>query len=184
MNEGAADPDGRFYCGSMAYDTRAGAAALYRLDPDGSVAVVLEGVTISNGLDWSPNGSQAYYNDTPTRRTDVFDYDIDAGLTGRRIFARVDGHPDGLVVDSEGGVWVALYGGGAVQRFAPDGSLDAVVELPVTKVTGCTFGGPRLDELFITTSREGLAPGDEPRAGSLFRVAPGVRGVPVGEFGG
>jgi sugar lactone lactonase YvrE len=125
MNEGAADPDGRFYCGSMAYDTRAGAAALYRLDPDGSVAVVLEGVTISNGLDWSPNGSQAYYNDTPTRRTDVFDYDIDAGLTGRRIFARVDGHPDGLVVDSE-----AASGSRCTAVVRSNGSLLTVPSTP------------------------------------------------------
>ena len=184
MNEGAADPDGRFYCGSMAYDTRAGAAALDRLDPDGSVAVLLEGVTISNGLDWSPNGSQAYYNDTPTRRTDVFDYDIDAGLTGG---ASSRGSTGTRTVSSSTPRAASGSRCTAVVRSNGSlltGSLDAVVELPVTKVTGCTFGGPRLDELFITTSREGLAPGDEPRAGSLFRVAPGVRGVPVGEFGG
>ena len=79
MNEGGCDPDGRFYCGSMAYDKRPGAGALYRLDPDGSVQVVLEDVTVSNGLDWSPDGSLAYYNDTDTHRIDVFDYDVDAG---------------------------------------------------------------------------------------------------------
>jgi sugar lactone lactonase YvrE len=184
MNEGGCDPDGRFYCGSMAYDKTPGAAALYRLDPDGSTRVVLEGVTISNGLDWSPDGSLAYYNDTDTHRVDVFDYDADAGLTGRRVFVPTPGRPDGLTVDSEGGVWVALSDGGAVQRYTPEGRLDGVVELPVTKVTACTFGGPRLDELFITTSREDLDPAAEPQAGSLFRADPGVAGLPVREFAG
>ena len=184
MNEGACDPDGRFYCGSMAYDKRPGAAALHRLDPDGSVRVVLDGLTISNGLDWSPDGSLAYYNDTDTQRTDVFDYDAEAGLTGRRPFAEGPGGPDGLTVDAEGGVWIALSDGGRVLRFAPEGTLDAVVELPVTKVTACTFGGPNLDELFITTSRENLQASAEQPAGSLFRVFPGVRGRPVREFDG
>jgi sugar lactone lactonase YvrE len=185
MNEGGCDPDGRFYCGSMAYDKRPGAGALYRLDPDRSVRVVLTGVTISNGLDWSPDGTLAYYNDTDTFGVDVFDYDRDGGLTGRRRFAETrPARPDGLTVDAQGGVWVALSNGGAVRRYAPDGVLDEVVELPVTKVTACTFGGPELDELFITTSREGLEPGDEPLAGSLFRAAVGVAGVPVREFAG
>ena len=130
MNEGGCDPDGRFYCGSMAYDQRPGAGALYRLDPDGSARTVLENVTISNGLEWSPDGSRAYYNDTPTHRTDVFDYDVDSGLTGRRPFVEVPpeaGHPDGLTVDEEGGVWVALYEGGAVRRYASHGVLDEVI---------------------------------------------------------
>ncbi|WP_055695032.1 SMP-30/gluconolactonase/LRE family protein [Streptomyces prasinopilosus] len=186
MNEGGCDPDGRFYCGSMEYDTRRGAGALHRLDPDGSTATVLDAVTISNGLEWSPDGGRAYYVDTGTGRVDVFDYDREHGLTGRRPFAVVPGpgKPDGLTVDAEGGVWVALYDGGAVRRYAPDGTLDEVVDLPVTKVTACTFGGPELDRLFITTSREHLAPGAEPRAGALFTCVPGVRGVPVREFAG
>jgi sugar lactone lactonase YvrE len=187
MNEGGCDPDGRFYCGSMAYDQRPGAGTLYRLDPDGSVRPVLHEVTISNGLEWSPDGSLAYYNDTPTQRIEVFDYDRDAGLTGRRTFARVDpddGGPDGLTVDSEGGVWVALAGGGAVRRYTPEGRLDEVVEVPATKVTACTLGGPGLDELFITTSREGLEPDEQPLAGALFRAVVGVRGRPVREFAG
>jgi sugar lactone lactonase YvrE len=185
MNEGACDPDGRFYCGSMAYDKRPGGGALYRLDADRSVRVAVGGVTISNGLEWSPDGTLAYYNDTDTFRVDVFDYDRDAGLTGRRPFAETGAaRPDGLTVDAEGGVWVALSNGGAVRRYTPDGVLDAVVELPVTKVTACTFGGADLDELFITTSREGLEPGDEPPAGSLFRAMVGIRGLPVREFAG
>ena len=110
MNEGGCDPDGRFYCGSMAYDQEPGAASLYRLDPDLSVHVVLERVTVSNGLEWSPDGSRAYYNDTATHEVAVFDYDSEAGLTGRRAFVRTPqpARPDGLTVDAEGGVWVAL----------------------------------------------------------------------------
>ena len=187
MNEGGCDPDGRFYCGSMAYDERPGAGALYRLDPDGSVRVVLENVTISNGLEWSPDGSRAYYNDTPTQRIDVFDYDGESGLTGRRPFAEVPaeaGGPDGLTVDEEGGVWVALYGGGAVRRYTPDGVLDKVIEVAAKQVTACTFGGPEHNQLFITTSREGLEPGADPLAGSLFRAAVGVAGLAVREFAG
>jgi sugar lactone lactonase YvrE len=186
MNEGGCDPDGRFWCGSVAYDQRAGAAALYRLDADHSVRRVLDGVTISNGLDWSPDGSLAYYDDTATHRIDVFDYDARTGLTGRRPFVVLtDGdHPDGLTVDAEGGVWVALNGSGVVHRYTPAGVLDEVVELPTAQVTACTFGGPDLDQLFITTSREGMGPDDDPIAGSLFRADVGVPGLPVREFGG
>ncbi len=187
MNEGGCDPDGRFYCGSMAYDKAPGVAALYRLDPDGSSRVVLSGVTISNGIEWSPDGSLVYYNDTATHRVDVFDYEPERGLINRRPFVRVpteDGLPDGLTVDHDGGVWVALNGGGTVRRYTPNGSLDAVVEVGPRQVTACTFGGERLDELFITTSRENLSPGEDPLAGSLFRAAVGVRGRPVREFAG
>jgi sugar lactone lactonase YvrE len=186
MNDGGCDPDGRFWCGSMAYDQAPGAAAMYRLDADGSVHPAFDGVTVSNGLEWSPDGSLAYYADTATHRVDVFDYESGAGLTGRRPFVELDGdeRPDGLTVDADGGVWVALNGSGAVRRYRPDGVLDEVVELPTAQVTACTFGGPDLDQLFITTSREGLAPDDDPVAGSLFRVDPGVRGLPVREFEG
>jgi sugar lactone lactonase YvrE len=187
MNEGGCDPDGRFYCGSMAYNQRPGAAALYRLDPDGGVRVVLARVTVSNGLDWSPDGSSAYYNDTATHRCDMFDYDRDVGLTGRRPFIDLSDEqlrPDGLTVDSQGGVWVALSDGAAVRRYTPQGKLDEVVELPVRKVTACTFGGPSLDQLYITTSREGLKPGIEPLAGALFRAHVGVTGKPALEYAG
>ncbi|HEY3309747.1 MAG TPA: SMP-30/gluconolactonase/LRE family protein [Desulfuromonadaceae bacterium] len=187
MNEGGCDPDGRFYCGSMAYDQRQGSGALYRLDADGSVRVVMEHVTVSNGLDWSPDGSRAYYNDTATYQISVFDYDKENGLTRRRVFVDLAAEqlrPDGLTVDAKGGVWVALSNGGAVRRYTPDGVLEAVIELPVRKVTACAFGGVRLDQLFITTSREGLEPGSEALAGALFRAIVGVTGLPVREFAG
>jgi sugar lactone lactonase YvrE len=186
MNEGGCDPDGRFWCGSMGYDQSPGAGTLYRLDADRSVVPVLEGVTVSNGLEWSPDGRLAYYNDTATHEISVFDYDREAGLVDRRRFVRLgdDDSPDGLTVDAEGGVWTAMYDGGAVHRYTPDGTLDAVVEVPTPKVTACTFGGDGLRELFITTSWEHLGPDDEPLAGSVFRVEPGVAGRPVRPFAG
>ncbi len=185
MNEGGCDPDGRFYCGSMAYDKKPGAGSVHRLDPDGSVRRVLDDVTVSNGIEWSPDGTRAYYNDTDTHRVDVFDYARDSGLTGRRRFVETPGsRPDGLTVDSDGGVWVALNGDGVVRRYSPDGVLDEVVDVGARKVTACTFGGDNLDQLFITTSREKLGPGDDPNAGALFRASVGVKGVPVREFAG
>ena len=185
MNEGACDPEGRFYCGSMAYDQRPGAAMLYRLDPDRSVRVVLSGVTVSNGVDWSPDASLVYYNDTATYRVDVFDYDPVRGLADRRPFVDLTDEqlrPDGLTVDADGGVWVALSNGGSVRRYTSEGRLDEVVGLPARKVTACTFGGAALDQLFVTTSREGLKPGEDPLAGALFRADVGVAGQPVREF--
>jgi len=186
MNEGGCDPDGRFYCGSVANDQTPGAASLYRLDPDGSTDLVLSGATVSNGLEWSPDGSLAYYNDTSTGAVSVFDYDTERGLTGQRTFVTLpdDGRPDGLTVDAEGGVWVAVYNGAAVRRYLPDGTLDEVAEVPGQQVTACALGGPHLDELFITTSQEHLEPGSDPVAGSLFHAKVGVRGLPVREFAG
>jgi sugar lactone lactonase YvrE len=184
MNEGTCDPDGRFLCGTMAYDERPGAGSLFRLDPDRTVTVVLEDVTISNGLEWSPDGTRAYYVDTPTREISVFDYDGAGELHDRRPFASVDAMPDGLTVDADGGVWVALYDGRAVQHFGPDGTRGAQVRVPEGRVTACTFGGEDLDRLFITTSREGLSPAEEPSAGSLHVADVGVRGLPAREFAG
>ena len=190
MNEGGADPAGNFWCGSMAYDQTEGAGALYRLAPDLTATKVVDGVTVSNGFGFSPDGAHAYYIDTPTRRVDVFDH-RDGELFGRRpAFWVTDGpgNPDGLTVDAEGCLWVALFRGAAVHRYAPDGELLAVVPLPVAQVTACTFGDPGLDHLYITTSRENLdadAIIAQPLAGALFRVdAPGVRGLPVLEFAG
>ena len=186
MNEGGCAPDGSFYCGSMAYDKRPGAASLYRLAPDHSVSVVLTGVTVSNGIEWSPDGSLAYYNDTDTHRVDVFSWNRDVGLHDRRPFVAIpdDGRPDGLTVDADGGVWTALANRGAVHRYTADGVLDAVVEIPARKVTACTFGGDDLGTLFVTTSREGLEPGEDPLAGSLFRIRPGVTGRPTKRYAG
>jgi sugar lactone lactonase YvrE len=185
MNDGGTDPDGRFYCGSMAYDMTPGAGALYRLDAGGEVRVVLPSVTCSNGLAWSPDGTTAYYIDSTTYRIDAFDYDGELG--NRRAFAAVDadqGMPDGLTVDREGGVWVALWGGSAVRRYGSDGTLDEVLRLPVTQVTACCFGGATLDELYVTTSRQEVPDGEQPEAGSVYRARPGVSGLAAVPFSG
>ncbi|MER7506048.1 SMP-30/gluconolactonase/LRE family protein [Nonomuraea pusilla] len=182
MNDGGCDPDGRFYIGTMAYDAAPGRGTLYVTERDGALSPVLTGVTVSNGFDFSPDGSLAYYNDTATGRVDVLDYDPERGLSGRRPFAVIEpghGQPDGLTVDAEGGVWVALWQGSAVRRYAPDGTLDAVVTLPVTKVSAVAFGGDGLDRLYITTSALDVDRAEQPLAGAVFAADPGVRGRPV-----
>jgi sugar lactone lactonase YvrE len=187
MNDGACDARGRFYCGSLSFDQEPDRGAVYRLDPDRSVHLVLEPVTLSNGLGWSPDGSTAYYVDSATQRVDAFAFDPDAGtFHDRRPLVEIPaaaGLPDGLTVDAEGGVWVALWRGGVVHRYAPDGALTEVVEVPVTTPTSCVFAGDALDRLVVTTSRIGLD-GDEPLAGALFAVDPGVVGLPTAAYDG
>ena len=149
--------------------------------------MVLRDVTISNGLQWTRDGATALYVDTPTGRIDRFDVDPGAGtFSGRRTFAEVAGPglPDGMAIDEEDGVWVALWGGGAVHRYDAAGRLDLVVELPVSQVTACTFGGPDLRTLFITTSRQGVEPGEQPEAGAVFAYEAGVRGAVPHAFAG
>jgi len=181
MNDGGCDPDGRFYCGTMAYDERPGAGVLYRLDGAGDAVPVLRDVTISNGLAWSPDGATAYYVDTPTGRVDGFSY-VDGELTDRRPVARIPsdtGSPDGLTVDAEGRIWVALWGGGAVHCYSPEGRLVDQLRVPATNVTACTFGGPALDTLFITTSKQGVDVSARPLAGALFQARVGAVGQPT-----
>jgi len=190
FNEGGCDPRGRFFVGSMAYDQREGAASLYRLDPDLSVSVVLGDLTVSNGLAWAPDGSSAYYQDTATQALDRLVVDEAGEVVERSRVREVPedlGGPDGLAVDEEGCVWSALFGGSAVHRTSPDGELLAVVDVGARQVTACAFGGPDLGDLFITTSAEGYEPDgddDDPLAGALFCVRPGVRGLPVLPFAG
>lgn len=188
MNDGGCDPGGRFYCGTMAYAETPGAGALYRLDPDLSVHVALTGVTISNGLQWHPGGRQVYYNDTPTGCVDLYDFDPGTGEFGdRRSFVKVEpgaGLPDGMALDSDGGVWIALWGGGAVHRYDPTGRLSDRIELPVRQVSACTFGGPDGTTLYITTSRLGLGDDAEPEAGAVFAALTDVQGAVQHEFAG
>lgn len=185
FNEGGCDPAGNFLAGTMAYAETPHAGSVYRLSPDG-VDVVLADVTISNGLAWTADGTTAYYIDTPTQRIDAFSWDAERGLHDRRPFLHIDaddGGPDGLTVDAEGGVWTALFGGGAVRHYDRTGVLDDVVELPVPKVTACTLGGDRLDRLFITTSRQGEdSPG--PGAGAVFAADVATPGLPVRPYRG
>ncbi len=188
MNEGGCDPQGRFYCGTMAYDKTPGAGCVYRLDPEGTITTVLTGVTTSNGLVWSRDGRTAYYIDSPTRRIDALEFDAQAGTFGaRRVVADIEsgaGTPDGLTIDSDGNLWVALFRGGAVRCYSPSGPLLVVLDVPTPQPTACTFGGANLDELFITTSAEGLSSTEHPQAGSVFRALPGVTGLPPLPFAG
>jgi sugar lactone lactonase YvrE len=180
MNDGACDSAGRFWAGSMRLDEAHGGGCLYRLDADHGVRTVCEGVTISNGIAWSPDETLMYYVDTPTSAIDVFDYDAATGdATARRTLTAVEGHPDGLVVDAEGFLWVAFWGGGRVRRYSPEGEVAEVVDVPAAHTTKAAFGGLELRELYITT-----AAGDEPHAGGLFVVQPGVAGLPAAAYAG
>lgn len=186
MNDGACDARGRFFAGTMslAGDTRT--AALYRLDPDLSVTRLLPGVSVSNGIGWSPDGALLYHVDSPRGRIDVYDFDESGGtLAGRRAVIPVAadrGVPDGLTVDAEGGVWVALFGGAAAHRYTPEGALDEVLELPVSGVTSLSFGDADLATLYVTTASRGAA--HEPLAGALFACRPGVAGRAATPFAG
>lgn len=199
FNDGGCDPQGRFWCGTMAYDEAKGAGTMYRLErragEGGSgyrVETMWGDVTISNGFAYSPDGSRAYYNDTPTRQVSVLDVGPDGALANRRPLADLaaeggpekSGSPDGLCVDAEGGVWVACWGASQVHRYSAQGGLEAVVELPCSHVTACTFGGDGLRTLYITTSAEGVDRRDEPQAGALFALTPGVAGTATLPFAG
>jgi sugar lactone lactonase YvrE len=184
FNDGKCDPAGRFWAGTIAYDQAAGAAALYRLDADGRPILMMDGVTISNGLDWTIDGATMYYVDSAMHRIDVFDFDVATGEMADRGVAiqipREAGTPDGLTLDAEGGIWVALWGGGAVHRYL-DGRLERVIKLPISKPTSCAFGGAELDELYVTSASAGLSDAErlaQPLAGALFRIRTGIRGVP------
>jgi sugar lactone lactonase YvrE len=191
MNDGKCDPAGRFWAGTMALDERPRAGALYRLDPDGAVHTMLRDVTISNGLDWSDDGRTMYFIDSPTQTVDAFDFDVATGsIANRRTVVRIPiehGTPDGLALDSDDGVWVSLWGGGAVHRYTATGTLDAIVHVPTPFPTSCTFGGDDLGDLYITTAWIQLAADEragQPHAGSLFHVRSGARGRPANRFGG
>jgi sugar lactone lactonase YvrE len=181
MNEGKCDSAGRFWAGTMALGGRPGAGALYRLDDRRRVERMVDPVGISNGLGWSVDDRLMYYIDTLEDRIDVFDFDPATGaISDRRPFAVIDGggHPDGMTVDAEGGVWVALWGGGRIVHYLPDGTAVDAVEVPVAQTSSCSFGGPDLRDLYITTAWQHLPPERrEPHAGSLFRCRPGVAGL-------
>jgi sugar lactone lactonase YvrE len=191
MNDGTCDAAGRFWAGTMAIDERPGAGALYRLDPDGSVHTMVTGVGISNGIDWSLDHKVMYYVDSLTQRLDTFDFDVANGtISNRRTFATIDpadGCPDGLTVDAEGGIWLALWGGSAIRRYLPDGTLDIVLPVPVTYPTTCAFGGADFADLYITSATIKMTAEErrrEPLSGSILRCRPGVSGRAANGFGG
>ncbi|CCK30301.1 calcium-binding protein [Streptomyces davaonensis JCM 4913] len=184
-NDAAVAPDGSLWAGTMRYDEAPGGGTLSRIGADGSVTTVLDDVTVSNGTGWSPDGRRMYYIDSPTRRVDVFDHES-GSLTNRRTLVRIEdgaGFPDGLTVDADGCVWVALWDGSAVRRYTPAGDLDREIPLPTPRITACAFGGTDLTDLYITTARVGLnAP--HPVAGSLLVVPGAGKGLAQPAFAG
>lgn len=182
-NDAKCDPAGRAWVGTMSYDESRTEGSLYRLGPDHQVVPVLRGVGISNGLAWSPAGTTMYFIDSPTHEVRAYPFEPGTGEIGApTTLARVaqsDGHPDGMCSDDDGCLWVALFAGGCVRRYTPDGRLDTEIRLPVTYPTSCCFGGPGLDQLLITTARRDLdrhGREREPLAGSVWVARPGVTG--------
>lgn len=191
MNDGKCDSHGRLWSGTFATTFERGAGTLYRIDPDLSLSGMADGVRVSNGIAWSPDDRLLYFNDTLSGGIDVFDYDIERGqVSKKRRFASIDreeGLPDGMAVDVEGCVWVALFRGSQVRRYSPDGEWIGTISLPVARVTSCNFGGPSLEDLYITTADLKLHDDGrphEPEAGWVFRCRPGVKGLPSYPFAG
>ncbi|MBO0774697.1 MAG: SMP-30/gluconolactonase/LRE family protein [Actinobacteria bacterium] len=193
FNDGVCDPAGRFWAGTVATDRRPGAGALYHLDADLTITTVLEGVTESNGLGWSPDGTRFYYIDSgePQPRVRVFGSDRATGELGQSrdlvTFPGGGAVPDGLVVDADGCLWVALWGGAAVHRYSPEGELLAALPVPVAQPSCPAFGGPGLTDLYLTTAWQGMAAEDrsaQPLAGHLLRTRPGAAGQPAPAFAG
>lgn len=192
LNDGRADPAGRFVCGGMNEGSpQTPISAIYALNPDGSLTSLLGGVACSNSTCWSPDGKTMYFTDMPTREIVAFDYDLSVGaVSNKRVFADLKHEPglaDGSTVDAEGYLWNAQWGGKRLVRYAPDGSVDRVIPVPVTNPTCLAFGGPQLDILFITSAWFGLSEEShalEPSAGSIFAFRPGVRGMLEHRFAG
>lgn len=185
MNDGACDPHGNFWCGSMAYDLKPRAAALWRFDRRRHTSLGLDEVGCSNGLAWTMSGNFAYYVDSLAERIDVLRIDSESGqITDRQWFAAVpDGFPDGIAVDVEDGVWLALFGKGHLVHFDASGTRDITLQLPVSQPTACTFGGHQYQDLYVTTSRHDLH-SPEPNAGAVFVHTPSVPGFAPFAFAG
>lgn len=184
MNDGKTDPAGRFVAGTTSIAGYAGEGALYRLEDNGSATLLLDGLSISNGMAWSADGAQLFHIDTPSNSVRAYDYDTSRGrLTAGRCVVYTDGYtgsPDGMTIDADGNLWVAFWEGGAVRCFDDRGHLLEQIPLPTGLVTSCTFGGRDLATLYITTARLGLSQGQleqEPLAGRIFSAGPGVVGV-------
>jgi sugar lactone lactonase YvrE len=182
-NDAKCDPAGRLWLGTMSDAEDEPVGSLYRVDADLSLTRVLEGTTISNGLGWSPDARRMYFVDSPTRRVDVFAYDIGVGdASDRSVFVEtthLPGVPDGLAVDAEGCIWVAMHDGAAIVRFSPDGRHVGTLDMPIPRPTSCCFAGPSLDRLVVTT-----AASDDGAGGDLFVCDVGVAGMPTIAFAG
>jgi len=185
FNDGKCDPAGRFWAGTMNMNDEKGAGNLYRLDKDSSIHKMIENVSISNGIAWSPDADKMYYIDTPTQKVMSYDYDNETGeISNPKVAVEISsdlGSPDGMTIDAEGNLWIALWGGSAVSCWNPEtGELLRMVEVPAKNVTSCAFGDDDLGTLYITTARTNTT--DEelkkfPDAGGVFKTKPGVKGV-------
>lgn len=190
FNDGKCDRRGRFWAGTMDEDGPNTRGALYRLDPNGEYQQIKSDVGISNGLGWSPDNRIMYYTDSIKRTIWSYDYDLGEGIISRqKVFAQTpeDYVPDGLTVDAEGFVWSAKWDGWKIVRYAPDGSIDLEVPLPVQRPTSCIFGGPHLDILYITSAKVGLSEAElleQPFAGSVLMLETDTQGLPEPRFSG
>jgi sugar lactone lactonase YvrE len=189
MNDGACDPQGRFWAGTLANDFRPGGGALYRLDPKGHIELMLGDLTISNGLGWSPDGTIMYLADSGPRLVHAFRFNGDSGtISDGRVLITVAedlGAPDGLTVDADGDLWVAIYGGGQVHRYSPAGALRDVLPVPADQCTSCAFAGPQLNRLYVTTATEGWSDDQrraQPAAGIVYRFETDATGRPADPF--
>lgn len=191
FNDGACDRAGRFWAGTLHQDETEPLGSLYRLDADSRCTRMLSELIIPNGIGWSPDDRTMYFADSGQHRIFAFDYDLERGaISEQRTFAEVDerdGVPDGLTVDADGHVWAALWDGGVLRRYAPDGALVKEIQLPVPRPTSCAFGGPDLTTLFITSARDGLTDrelAEAPLSGSVLALDTAVRGIAEPTFGG
>jgi xylono-1,5-lactonase len=190
FNDAKADSFGRIWAGTMDDNEREASGALYRLDPDLDWHRMDKGYVVTNGPALSRDNRLLYHTDTFEGTIYVFDLADSGKLSNKRVFVTIpegDGYPDGMACDAEGYLWVAHWGGWRITRFTPQGEVDRVIEMPVSQVTSVAFGGPNLDRLFITSAAIGLDEKDleeQPLAGGLFALDPGVKGLPAGLFGG
>ena len=189
MNDGACDPQGRFWSGTVAHDQRPGGGTLYRLDGDGQTRVMLDDLTISNGLAWSPDGATMYLVDTGPGVVHAFTFDGERGtIADGRVLVEVPdsvGSPDGMTVDAAGDLWVAIYGGGRIHRYSPDGRLRQTLSVPAAQSTSCAFAGPGLHRLNVTTATEDWTDEQrqaEPAAGLVYHLDTDATGRPAASF--
>jgi sugar lactone lactonase YvrE len=188
FNDGKCDPTGRFLAGTMAIDETPGSGSLYSLDQNLRVKQLLGGLSISNGMGWSPDYSTMYFIDSPTKQVVAFDYELNTGnISNRRVVVTIpEGYPDGMTTDQEGMIWVALWAGFKVTRWNPrTGKLLQSISVPAPNVTSCTFGGSNMNELYITTARKDMdtaALDKYPKAGGVFRLKTDVIGMKNFEF--
>jgi sugar lactone lactonase YvrE len=189
MNDAACDPEGRFWAGTLAEDRRPGGGALYRFDREGRTELMFDGLTISNGLGWSPDGATMYLADSGTRIVRAFAFDGERGeISDERMLIEVPeevGGPDGLTVDADGDLWIAIFGGGRVQRYSPDGVLREELRVPARETTSCAFAGPGMNRLYVTTATEDWSEEQrraEPGAGLVYRFDTDSIGRPAASF--